>query len=94
MMFALFSVGIATGILCQYSDVAELRTKAGLRRLRQEGADSMAALRSAEGAVFALVGCRMVFRCGEAKSSGLAPNGTRSSNSCRRDGGGLFRSQL
>jgi hypothetical protein len=61
MMFAFFSVGVATVFFVTSLVLLNYGRQLGLRHLRQEGADSMAGLRTAEGAVFALIGLLVAF---------------------------------
>jgi hypothetical protein len=52
MMFAFFSVGVATVFFVTSLVLLNYGRQLGLRHLRQEGADSMAGLRTAERAPY------------------------------------------
>ena len=61
MMFALFSVGVAAVFFVSSLILLNYGRRLGLQHLRQEGPDGMAGLRTAEGAVFALIGLLVAF---------------------------------
>ena len=56
----LFSLGLPTAFFVSSLVLLNYVRQLNLRYLRQEGADSMAGLRTAEGAVFALIGLLLV----------------------------------
>src|SRR5215510_10222592 len=61
MMFALFALGVAAVFFVSSLILLNYGRQLGLRHLQQEGPDSMAGLRTAEGAVFALIGLLVAF---------------------------------
>src|SRR5262245_4304193 len=61
MMFALFSVGVAAVFFVSSLILLNYGRRLGSQHLRREGPDGMAGLRTAEGAVFALIGLLVAF---------------------------------